>query len=79
MAKQCAGCGEGCWLVQIGTHAERNPDGSFKPSQPIYIIAGEQQVKRSGLTQDEEDMLGDFAREMASEFGKYVEATGMDA
>ncbi len=45
--------------IQVGVTALRSPKGDFLPSVPIYIKAD--QLKNSGLTQAEENVLHDIS------------------
>lgn len=46
-------------FIQVGVTALRSPTGEFLPSVPLYIKADN--LKQSGLTQAEENLLRDVS------------------
>ena len=53
-------------FIQVGITALRSPTGDFLPSVPLYIKAD--QLKQSGLTQAEENVLNDVSGIFAEKY-----------
>ena len=62
-------------LVEVGSRAMRNPDGSFQPATPLYIIVPADTVSaKSGLTKEEENLLENVGSVIADDLRQYMEA-----
>lgn len=73
---------DGRILKQVGVMAGRTEDGDFLPSQPVYIIVGENEVSPdTGMLPQEEKTTCDLAKVLASKMKEYVDgckAMGVD-
>lgn len=64
---------DGKILKQVGVMAGRTEDGSFLPSQPVYIIVGENEVNPdTGMLPQEEHTTCDLVKIIADKMKEYV-------
>ena len=64
------------YYIQVGVTALRTPAGKFYPPVPLYIEAD--RLNGSGLAPCEEKILADFSGLLFEEYGKKIQAEGVN-